>query len=129
MKKLLIAFIVLFSQVLLAQDAQVDVNTENLCKKWIFKDIINTEKSEADVAETREMLLPTIFQLNQDGTYIFEFIDTRKGTWQLDAAKKVITLKESGKFATHTWTVHSLTKNELSASRDDASQKIVFTAP
>jgi hypothetical protein len=128
MKNLLIVFIVLCSQTLFAQDAQLEVTKENLSKKWVFKDVINPEKNEADLAEVREMLQSTLLQLNQDGTYSFDFIDVRKGTWQLDAAKKVITLKETGKFASHTWTVHSLTKNELVASRDDAAQKIVFAA-
>jgi len=128
MKNLLIVFIALCTQALFAQDAQVEVTKENLSKKWVFKDVVNTEKNEAGLAELRDMLEATTMRLNPDGTYIFEFIDTRKGTWELDPAKKTITLKETGKFATHTWTVHSLTKNELVASRDDATQKIVFTA-
>jgi len=128
MKNLLIVFIALCTQAVFAQDAQLEITKESLSKKWVFKDVVNTEKNEADLAELRDMLEATTMQLNPDGTYIFEFIDTRKGTWQLDTAKKIITLKETGKFATHTWTVHSLTKNQLVASRDEAAQKIVFLA-
>ena len=128
MKNLLIIFIALCSQAVFSQDAMVEITKENLTKKWVFSDVINPAKTEAELAELRGLLESTILQFNQDGTYSFEFIDTRKGTWQLDAAKKIITLKETGKFATHTWTVHSLTKNRLTASRDEAPQKIVFTA-
>jgi len=129
MKNLLIIFIALCTQAVFSQDAMVEVTKENLSKKWVFSDVINPAKTEAELAELRDMLESTVLQLNPDGTYAFEFIDTRKGTWQLDVVKKILTLKETGKFATHTWTVHSLTKNRLIASRDEDSQKIVFTAP
>jgi hypothetical protein len=59
---------------------------------------------------------------------MLEFLDTRKGIWQLDATKKLITLKEDNRTARNTWTVHYLTNNELTASRNEATQKIIFTA-
>ena len=128
MKNLLVVFIALFTHTLFAQDAKVEINIQNLSKKWVFKDVINPEKNATDLAEMREMLAATTLQLNQDGSYIFDFVDTRKGTWMLDAANKLITLKENNRAAKNEWTVHSLTKNELIASRNEATQKIVFTA-
>ncbi|KOS06288.1 hypothetical protein AM493_09765 [Flavobacterium akiainvivens] len=128
MKNLLIVFIALCSHTVFAQDAQVEVTKENLSKKWVFKDVINPDKSEAALAEMRDMLGALSLHFKKDGTYIMELLGNRKGTWQLNQDNKTITTKQDGKSASSSWTVHSLTKNELVASRDEASQKIIFAA-
>jgi hypothetical protein len=69
MKNLLIIFIALLTQTVFAQDTQVYINVKNLSKKWVFKDVINPEKTQEELAEMRDLLGPTILQLHADGSY------------------------------------------------------------
>ena len=125
MKKILLLLVLTTAQFGFCQE--IEINEKNLSKKWMFEDVINND-SEAKKTEMKEMLESTILAFREDGTYTFEFMDTREGTWKLDSQKKVITVKENGKMAVNTWTVHSLTKNKFIASRNNAAQKIVFKA-
>ncbi|MGQ2982680.1 hypothetical protein [Flavobacterium sp.] len=125
MEKLLLLFILTIANFGFSQE--IEVNEKNLSKKWVFSDIIN-DSTEEKKAETREMLEGMVLSFREDKTYTFDFIASREGTWKLNTERKIITVKESGKVKTNTWTVHSLTKDQFVASRNDSAQQIVFKA-
>lgn len=121
MKKLLLLFFVLVTQQAFCQE--IAINEKNLSKKWVFSDVIN-DKSEAENAEMREMLEGTSLAFRDDKTYTFDFLSQLNGTWTFDPAKKEITTKD--RRGTNIWHIHSLTKDQVILSRNDAKQKVVF---
>jgi len=111
--------------ILFAQDTKVlDVNIENLSKKWEIVDIINPAVIEEEREETLSMLESTYLLLNKDSTYTFGFILDVEGTWELK--DNVIHTKDSR--GENTWIIHSLEKNRIILSRNQSKQKLVFTS-
>lgn len=125
MKNNLILFLFLISSVgLYAQTDKTEITIETVSKKWEFSDLINPKFSKEEYQETKEMLASTTIEFRKDMTFTFSFIADLEGTWTLN--KNVITTTDRrGKT---TWTIHKISPTEITMSRNDAEQKIVFKA-
>jgi hypothetical protein len=110
------------------KETEIEVNEKNICKNWIFKDIINPDMTEAERKEHKELMEAFYLNLKEDHTCKMDMIMEEDGTWKLDPAEKTITIKKNDRNQTNVWKVHSLTKNQLIVSRNDATQKIILTA-
>lgn len=127
MNKSLKLFLILFisANTLYAQNTkELEINIENLSKKWEVINIINPNVSTVELEETLSMLEGTSLLLNKNFTYTFSFIMELEGTWQLK--DNVIHTKDNrGK---NKWVIHSLEENSIILSRNQAKQKLVFKA-
>ena len=120
-KLLLILFISV--NTLYAQNTkELEINIENLSKKWEVINIINPNVSTEELEETLSMLEGTYLLLNKDFTYTFSFIMELEGTWQLK--DNVIQTKDNR--GENKWIIHSLEENSIILSRNQAKQKLVF---
>ncbi|MES2862837.1 MAG: hypothetical protein V4666_01835 [Bacteroidota bacterium] len=126
MKKYFILLFLFFSTVQIqAQEKTETPNTiESVSKKWVFFDIINTKLSKAEIAENKEMLEDTAIEFRKDMTFTFTFIVDLEGTWKLED-NIITTTDRRGKT---TWTIHKITEKEITMSRNEAEQKIIFKA-
>ena len=105
-----------------AQTDTTQITIETVSKKWEFSDLINAKFSEEEYKETKELLESTTIEFKKDMTFIFSFMDDLEGTWTLN--KNIITtIDRRGKT---TWTIYNITSNEITMSRNNAEQKIVF---
>jgi len=124
MNKFKIFIVVLFSCVSIyaQQQKDIEVNIENLSKKWEMVDLINPKFSPEELEETKSMLEGTYIEFRDDATFTFSFVLDLDGTWQLN--NNIITTEDrKGK---NTWTIHSLESKKLIASRNKSEQKIIF---
>tara|TARA_R110000751_G_scaffold37288_2_gene90477 strand:- start:203 stop:592 length:390 start_codon:yes stop_codon:yes gene_type:complete len=120
-KLLLILFI--SANTLYAQNTkELEINIENLSKKWEVINIINPNVSTEELEETLSMFEGTYLLLNKDFTYTFSFIMELEGTWQLK--DNVIQTKDNR--GENKWIIHSLEENSIILSRNQAKQKLVF---
>lgn len=127
MNKIIISFFILFSIVsATAQvgDKQLNLTTENISKKWIFKDLINSKFNNAEYNQTKELMEDVSLEIRKDKTCLMSFILDLEGTWELDVIKKTITITD--RKGTNIWKIHSLKENQIILSRNDAIQKIIF---
>ena len=121
MKLILILFIT--ANTLFAQNTkELEINIENLSNKWEIIGVINPTVSAEELEETLSMLEGTYLLLNKDSTYAFSFIVKVEGTWQLKD-NEIHTKDNRGN---NKWVIHNLNANELTLSRNDAKQKLVF---
>ncbi|MEC4005323.1 hypothetical protein OX283_011705 [Flavobacterium sp. SUN052] len=107
-------------------NTQIEINEKNICNKWIFKDIINKKLSKKEVEENKSLLEGVYIEIKLDKTCTTSFVFDLEGTWSLDLSKKIITITD--RRGTVNWKIHSLTKNEIQLSRNDAEQIIIFKA-
>ncbi|MFD2914263.1 hypothetical protein [Psychroserpens luteus] len=125
MNKSLKLLLLLFISVntLYAQNTkELDINIENLSKKWEIIGVINPDVSAEELEETLSMLESTYLLLNKDSTYVFSFIMELEGKWQLK--DNVIHTKDNR--GENKWIIHSLEENSIILSRNQAKQKLVF---
>ncbi|CAM3659017.1 hypothetical protein FLGE108171_08895 [Flavobacterium gelidilacus] len=123
MKNNLILFLIFISSVSLhAQTDNTEITVETVSRKWEFFDLINPKFSKEEYEETKEMLELTTIEFKEDMTFKFSFMVDLEGTWTLN--KNVITTTDRrGKT---TWTIYKISPKEITMSRNDAEQKIVF---
>ena len=108
---------------LYAQDTkELEINIENLSKKWELVDIINPDKTKEELKEMLSFLESTSLHLNNDLTCIYSLVLDLKGTWTLNGNVISVTHKK-GKAK---WVIHSLQKKTIILSRNQAKQKLVF---
>jgi hypothetical protein len=124
MKKIYLLLLVVSSLSLNAQTNTTPITIETVAKKWVFFDLINPKLSKAEYKENKELLEATGLDFRKDMTYTFSFVTDLDGTWKLD--KNIITTVD--RRGTNTWTIHKITPTEITLSRNDAQQKIVFKA-
>lgn len=105
---------------------EIEVNEKSIARKWVLDDIINPEKTSEEIAELKDMLSYVWLDFKEDKTYAKDFIIVVQGTWKLDTGKKIISTADTK--GNDTWKIHSLTKNTLTLSLNDSTQKIVFKA-
>jgi len=118
----IITFFISTTSVCAQRNNQLEVNTENLSKKWEVVDLINPDRTKEELKEMLSLLEGTYILLNKDYTYEFNFVIELEGTWKLK--DNVIHTKDSrGKTK---WVIHSLEKKTLVLSRNEAKQKIIF---
>jgi hypothetical protein len=122
-KNNLILFLIFISSVSLhAQTDNTEITVETVSRKWEFFDLINPKFSKEEYEETKEMLELTTIEFKEDMTFKFSFMVDLEGTWTLN--KNVITTTDRrGKT---TWTIYKISPKEITMSRNDAEQKIVF---
>lgn len=123
MKNNLILFLFFISSVgIYAQTDTTEITIETVSKKWEFSDLINPKFSKEEYEETKEMLESTTIEFKKDMTFRFSFMTDLEGTWTL--VKNVITTTDRrGKTK---WTICKISPKEITMSRNDAEQKIVF---
>ena len=125
MKKHIILFTFLFITVfeLNAQkDNELAISVENISKKWVFSDLINQKLTKAKYKETKEMLVGTFIEFKDDMTFTFSFILDLEGTWSLEN-NVITTVDRKGK---NTWIIFKITDNEITMTRNEAEQKLIF---
>ena len=68
------------------------------------------------------MLESTTIEFRKDMTFTFSFIVDLEGTWSLNQ-NVITTTDRRGKT---TWTIYKISSNEITMSRNDTEQKIIF---
>ena len=126
MKKLLLAaFLFLSVATIQAQEKKdTKISIESVSKKWVFFDIINSKLSKEEFKENKDLLSDTVIEFRKDMTFTFTFIVDLNGTWKLEN-NKITTTDRRGE---NIWTIHEISEKEITMSRNDAEQKIVFKA-
>lgn len=122
-KTVLLIFFISLNAIFAQDTNDVEINIENLSKKWVVSGIINPDRTEEELKETFSLIEATTLQLNSDLTCIFDFILELPGTWSLEEDQIIRVRNRKGDT---NWTIHNLKKNELTMSRNDAKQKLVF---
>jgi len=105
---------------------QIAINEQTICNKWIFSDVINPKLSKKELAENKSLFEGIFIEIRKDKTCLTSIVLELEGTWALDLIKKCIIIKDERD--TISWKIHSLTKNEIQLSRNDAKQILVFKA-
>ncbi|MDG5491523.1 hypothetical protein [Psychroserpens sp. SPM9] len=100
----------------------LEINTDNLSKKWELVDIINPDRTEEELKEMLSFLEGTTMLLNKDFTSVFSFVQDLEGTWSLNS--NVISIKN--KRGETLWTIHDLQSKQITLSRNTSKQKLVF---
>ena len=103
-------------------DKNIEINIENLSKKWLMVDIINPEKTAEELEEMKSMLDGTFIEFNKDSTFTFSFVVDIDGTWELKE-NVILTKDRKGE---NKWVIHALQEKKLIASRNESTQKIVY---
>ncbi len=103
-------------------ETKTPITIESVSKKWEFSDLINPKFTKEKYEETKEMLESTMIEFRNDMTFTFSFIVDLEGTWTLNQ-NIITTTDRRGKT---TWTIYEISPNEITMSRNDAEQKIVF---
>ena len=103
-------------------EKNIEINVENLSKKWEMVDIINPEKTAEELEEMKSMLDGTYLEFNSDSTFTFSFVVDLDGTWELKE-NDILTKDRKGE---NKWVIHSLQEKRLIASRNESTQKIVY---
>lgn len=122
-KYLLLAFLFLSTVQLLAQEkTETPISIESVSKKWVFFDIINPKLSKKEYKENKEMLADTTIEFRKDLTFTFTFIVDLDGSWRLEN-NKITTTDRRGE---NVWTIHKISENEITMTRNEAQQKVIF---
>ena len=127
MKKQLLVLLLFVSAAFYAQDKteNIAVTEKAIAKKWVFKDIVNDKLSKQEYAENKDLMEGIFLELRADKTCMTSFILDEEGTWSLDAATNIITVKDR---KTNIWKINWLKENQISLSRNKAAQQIIFEA-
>lgn len=104
------------------KDNELAISVENISKKWVFSDLINQKFTKAKYKETKEMLVGTFIEFKDDMTFTFSFILDLEGTWSLEN-NVITTVDRKGK---NTWIIFKITDDEITMTRNEAEQKLIF---
>ncbi|WP_299890671.1 hypothetical protein [uncultured Lacinutrix sp.] len=119
---LLLIIIFISSSIYSQVEKNVEINIDNLSKKWEMVDLINSKKTAEELDEIKSMLEGTYIEFRNDSTFTFGFVFDLEGHWELK--ENVIYTKD--RRGENKWTIYTLEKEKLIASRNEATQKIIF---
>lgn len=105
---------------------QITIDENTICNKWVFSDVINPKFSKKELEETKSLLEGIFIEIRKNKTCMTSLVLDLEGTWTLDLEEKNIVIQDERGIVK--WKIHSLTKNEIQLSRNDAKQIIVFKA-
>jgi len=129
MKKITILFFLTIGihSITIAQNKttnQIAIDENSICHKWIFSDVINPKFTKKELEETKALLEGIFIEIRKDKTCLTSLVLELEGTWTLNLEEKYIIIEDER--GSVKWKIHSLTKNEIQLSRNDAKQIIVF---
>ena len=128
-KYLLAAFLFLSVATIQAQEKKdVQISIESVSKKWVFFDLINPKLSKEEYTENKEMLAETTIEFRKDMTFTFSFVVDLEGTWKLENNIISTSDRRGERKGENTWTIYKITEKEITMSRNDSEQKVIFKA-
>ena len=122
MKNVLLFLFLISNAVAFSQE--IALTNEAIVGKWELFDLVNPKLTAAELAENKAFLEGTFLEFKSDKKCIVGMIVDLDGSWTLDVSKKIITTEtRRGKSL---WKIHSLEKDKIILSLDDAIQKVIF---
>ena len=98
--------------------------TQVFKKAYSEEDFFELTNIKQEYKENKELLEDTVIEFRKDMTFTFTFIVDLDGTWKLEN-NKITTTDRRGE---NIWTIHKITEKEITMSRNEAEQKVIFKA-